>query len=109
MEHLPAGSVLPKTDVKLLSETNAFVAAAEETVEPLKPILWFFLGSLLIGFSCVFVCVMYRVMFSVAVVVVVVVVVGCFVFFFVFFSLVWRKKTSDENEEQQYIREEIEK
>lgn len=42
-EHLPVGSVLPKTDVKLLSETNAFVAAAEETVEPLKPILWFFL------------------------------------------------------------------
>lgn len=40
MLHLPAGSVLPKTDVKLLSETNAFVAAAEETDAPLKPILF---------------------------------------------------------------------
>lgn len=55
-EHLPVGSVLPKTDVKLLSETNAFVAAAEETVEPLKPILWFFMG-----FFFIVVCVGYRI------------------------------------------------
>lgn len=45
--------MLPKTDEKLLSETNAFVAAAEETEAPLKPMfvclfsifcLWNFVG-----------------------------------------------------------------
>ena len=35
-KHLPAGSVLPKTEEKLLSETKA-LAAAEGTEAPLKP------------------------------------------------------------------------
>jgi len=57
LRDLPAGSVLPKTDEKLLSETNAFVAAAEETEAPLKPMfvrifLIFFCGFVFSFVGC---------------------------------------------------------
>lgn len=53
LSDLPAGSVLPNTDEKLLSETNAFVAAAEEADAPLKPIFVCFILKFVGGFVSV--------------------------------------------------------